>query len=83
MLVEVRCVSTSSVQWKFGSNESDVPMLSVFGSSQNEGVLRIAPVSLLEVENSYICENGSSNLTVQFRLGKYHIINYESPLEVC
>ena len=75
VIVTVRCVATpaGSVEWSYGGNSSVVTSgLTPFGVSQEDGVLRIYPASLLDQEDQYTCRNGTQmdTVSVQFRLGK-------------
>ena len=75
VIVTVRCVATpvGPVEWSYGGNSSVVASgLTPFGVSQEDGVLRIYPASLLGEEAQYTCNNSAQTHTVsvQFRLGK-------------
>ena len=76
VMVTVRCVATpvGPVEWSYGGNSSVVTSgLTPFGVSQEEGVLRIYPASLLGEEDQYTCRDGAQmhTVSVQFRLGKH------------
>ena len=75
VIVTVRCVATpvGPVEWSYGGNSSAVASgLTPFGVSQEDGVLRIYPASLLGEEAQYTCRDSAQTHTVsvQFRLGK-------------
>ena len=75
VIVTVRCVATPAgpVEWSYGGNSSVVTSgLTPFGVSQEEGLLRIYPASLLEQEDQYTCRDSAQmhTVSVQFRLGK-------------
>ena len=75
VIVRVRCVATPAgpVEWSYGGNSSVVTSgLTPFGVSQEDGVLRIYPASLLGEEDRYTCNNSAQTHTVsvRFRLGK-------------
>ena len=77
VIVTVRCVATPAgpVEWSYGGNSSVVTSgLTPFGVSQEDGVLRIYPASLLGEEDQYTCSSGQTHtVSVQFRLGKNKI----------
>ena len=74
VIVTVRCVATPAgpVEWSYGGNSSVVTLgLTPFGISQEDGVLRIYPASLLGEEAQYTCSSGQTHtVSVRFRLGK-------------
>ena len=77
VIVAVRCVATPAgpVEWSYGGNSSVVTSgLTPFGVSQEDGVLRVYPASLLGEEDQYTCNNRDSaqmhTVSVRFRLSK-------------
>ena len=73
VIVTVRCVATpvGPVEWSYGGNSSVVTSgLTPFGVSQEDGVLRIYPASLLGEEALYTCNSSTHTVSVQFRLGE-------------
>ena len=74
VIVTVRCVATPAgpVEWSYGGNSSVVTSgLTPFGVSQEDGVLRIYPASLLGEEDQYTCSSGQTHtVSVRFHLGK-------------
>ena len=79
IIVTVRCVATPAgpVEWIYGGNSSVVTSgLTPFGVSQEDGLLRIYPASLLDDEEQYTCRDGGQmhTVSVRFRLGKNTVV---------
>ena len=73
-----------SVTWRDGGGSVVSQGLSAFGVSQENGVLRVYPVTMLsEGVNTFNCTDGTNTLTVQFDRRKYQtcttlLINHEA-----
>ena len=75
LVVKVRCisqgVSSTGLVWNYVVNGSAVDVgLRPFGSSQEDGVLRIYPANLLTGGAMFQCSDGTTTLSVTFDLRK-------------
>ena len=79
LIVQVQCSyqnassATGNIQWTYAVNGSEVSDgLRAFGTSQEEGVLRVYPASLLSGDGAlFQCSDGSTVLNVTFELRKF------------
>ena len=76
--VQVRCtkqrdkLDVGVIQWNYAVNGSDVGTgLKAFGTSQENGVLRVYPVNVLTGQGGmFQCSDGNTTLNVTFDVGK-------------
>ena len=68
VIVEVRCVSGVMSSWLYANGSIVDSGQTVFGVSQENGILRLFPVSLLNDTSMFQC-SGSTQINVQFQLG--------------
>ena len=74
LALQVRCQSfsdSSTITWMNGTGSVMSQGLSAFGVSQENGVLRVYPVTMLsEGVDTFYCTDGTNTLTVQFDIRK-------------
>ncbi len=76
LALQVRCTttSTSSISWTNEDGSTVSQGLNPFGISQEDGILRVYPVTLLsEGPNIFSCSDGLETLAVQFDRRKCNI----------
>ena len=81
LVVKVRCISqgvlSTGLVWSYVANGSAVDVgLRPFGSSQEDGVLRIYPANLLTGGAMFQCSDGTTTLNVTFDLRKPFLTVY-------
>ena len=84
LALQVRCQSpsdSSTITWMNGTGSGVSQGLSAFGVSQENGVLRVYPVTMLsEGVNTFYCTDGTNTLTVQFDRRKcmYNVTTFKT-----